>query len=359
MRFGNMVHEEAEHDDQVTQAEFMKVRYEMPKRKGPRVNQKKVDQWKQRYAMMSRVDSMVRRIVGTQDLDHLEAVTSIVAETMRMDSALPGDAIRDAIIATESLYPHRYWQYGQRERYKSSRATHDPNGKWITIGADKSKPKGEQGGTPVFIGSDDRVLGGPKNLINRDIGNLSKPPEKTKQTPTQNRVFKEIEEFAEELEGFDNSNPYNLDWLMDEVEAEHRRQSEIVENHNQVIDSVQSMFGGGGRGGGNILNRVKRADDHDSILGFDELTEYIHREFPYFGNEFSGESLGASDYEGRIFEALKRGRITPPTLDSDEVLGEVYDRVSEMVEANIGAADPVVDSWDDDDDFGDWDPAPF
>lgn len=51
---------------------------------------------------------------------------------------------------------------------------------WITIGADKSQPEGERGGTPVFIGRDGDIEKGPKSLEGRNIESVDKGKQQTK-----------------------------------------------------------------------------------------------------------------------------------------------------------------------------------
>ena len=48
--------------------------------------------------------------------------------------------------------------------------------RWVTIGANKSAPDGEKGGTPVKIGPGGEIHAGPKNLVGRDLDNMKKPP---------------------------------------------------------------------------------------------------------------------------------------------------------------------------------------
>jgi hypothetical protein len=57
-------------------------------------------------------------------------------------------------------------------------------GRWVTIGSDKSAPPGEKGGTPVYIGKDGTIEAGPQRLEGRNVSNL-KEPAKPKQTAPQ------------------------------------------------------------------------------------------------------------------------------------------------------------------------------
>lgn len=59
---------------------------------------------------------------------------------------------------------------GSAERYDAG-----GEGRWITIGSDKSAPRGEKGGTPVFIKKDGEITKGPPSLKGRSLDNLSRP----------------------------------------------------------------------------------------------------------------------------------------------------------------------------------------
>lgn len=87
-----------------------------------------------------------------------------------------------------------------------------------------------------------------------------------------------------------------------------REMSEEVENHNEQIRQALGV--------GLTLADIRRAEDPDGAVGFDEVVEFVQR------NELF--SLGHDEQE--IFETLRAGYRLAPTLRDDEVWQRAMER---------------------------------
>lgn len=89
--------------------------------------------------------------------------------------------------------------HGVPEKYAANET--EASGHWITIGADKSQPKGKQGGAHVFIDGKGEIKKGPANLEGKQIGQLDRdkpspaPPHQSLTEPQKRAEIKPGHEF--------------------------------------------------------------------------------------------------------------------------------------------------------------------
>jgi len=73
---------------------------------------------------------------------------------------------------------------------------------WVTIGGNKSAPKGEKGGTPVYI-EDGKVTKGPSSLKGRDVDNLQNKERQGPPKPSQESKPKKATISIKKAKGYD------------------------------------------------------------------------------------------------------------------------------------------------------------
>lgn len=86
--------------------------------------------------------------------------------------------------------------------------------RWITIGSNKSAPKGEKGGTPVQISGSGEIKKGPKSLEGRNVGKLSKsnkPPKKPTRPEFTKEQSEKLAEYWKEYESEKGSDQFSTD----------------------------------------------------------------------------------------------------------------------------------------------------
>lgn len=80
---------------------------------------------------------------------------------------------------------------------------YEADGRWITIGANKEAPRGEKGGTPVFVSSSGEITKGPSEIKGQDFRNIkpkkeqARPQFTKKQSKEQGELYKQYKKEEE------------------------------------------------------------------------------------------------------------------------------------------------------------------
>ena len=191
---------------------------------------------------------------------------------------------------------------------------------WITLNADRSKPKGQRGGTPVKL-CDGKISAGPKELVGKKIKSLGKQSVKTKRRDALATAAKKhgvdkqtLEETAQAL------------WQQKRTEAaDFERAKKTAREMSGMTEQSIARIENGGR-------------DYSTVERFDEVARELQTLEPALG-------LSASDPAPDLWALLREGKRSLPTRHDAALL----DEAAEMIRA--GSSNEPEDDWGGNDQF--------
>jgi hypothetical protein len=271
-----------------------------------------------------------------------------------------------------------------RRRGYVERYDRDGTARWITIGADKSAPPGQRGGTPVKVGGDGRIESGPSALRGRrltdldsdrreqeaaaDVGSFfehvarrppSVPPAQPAVPPTHRpsppppappaargatqqgggpraRVTRVHEAIADDY-GIDAAD---LADLADEVWRTERERHQTTE---RALTQIRNGPYGRRIDARRLRQWEERGGDSSSYPGIDVLADGAARAYPELGLaafDASGSPQPLPDASERLWEMLKAGRRREPTRDDPALVRQAADMLTRLqAEPRMSAAE--------------------
>ncbi len=161
--------------------------------------------------------------------------------------------MKPTAMARDASPQERYAAIGQAafdafvERYRG-------DGRWITIGSDKDAPRGEKGGTPVFVDGGGEIQKGPKALEGQHVGRIKKPEQRPKISNRERSRLSQLEsDYTSQMQIAEN----------DEQRAEARKR--YRDERNRIVgakESAQMQFDARQR----QAELQKIAEDYRAIL---------------------------------------------------------------------------------------------
>ena len=208
-----------------------------------------------------------------------------------------------------------------KEAYKF--AKDKPGERWITIGANKSAPKGKRGGTPVKI-LGDHIVAGPPGMVDRHLGHMGEGKENRKhdkertdrQRSWMSRQYAHAKRRRDaKKEGMDpNQVEEAFGWLKNQDKEE-------LELHNNMLKDAKKRLGIGAR---KIRSVASKGGDAESLRGsrIDEIGDEMANS-PEYRHLFDQDDQPGD----QLFRMLAEGKREPK--DPGEMWGEAASLVRE------------------------------
>lgn len=170
---------------------------------------------------------------------------------------------------------------------------------WITIGANKSAPKGKKGGVPVKV-KDGRIVAGPAALQDRKIGNLNADAKPSHPSPDETKGQAAGRRRQETMRGQQHANAarrrairkagLNPNQVQAAYEELKQHDAEHVEMHNRLIRTAYKSLGVDRR------HKVLEGEDWASIPGGDQVARELSTSEDYqFLFKSRGDEVAAAE----------------------------------------------------------------
>lgn len=204
-----------------------------------------------------------------------------------------------------------------------------------------ASPPGSQLSTP------EEAETGNQATEQKDSSTKAKKPSGELSTQFQNRMKSLIESYV----GDDNSEAHSA--LEKSVPEAWRTLKQETEEWNEGLRGIFGGISAKGQALGSMIQKVGRAQDPMSIVGFDEYVDFARRHFPHIVANKWGEEEG-------LMEAFRTGIKPVPKIDSQEVIERAVDMLGpgfrKMLEEGTPEESFIPDSLPV---FDDGDPLPF
>jgi hypothetical protein len=124
-------------------------------------------------------------------------------------------------------------------------------GRWITIGSNKEAPKGEKGGTPVFVKGDGEIAKGPPSLKGQKIGSIrpqkenKRPSFTKKEEESRSELYKKYKQESESEDSQIKENAWNK-YLEERkrrfgAKEEIQKEWDIQKSRNDVLSVIKNL----------------------------------------------------------------------------------------------------------------------
>ena len=193
-------------------------------------------------------------------------------------------------------------------------------GKWITIGSDKSAPPGKKGGTPVYI-ENGKITKGHPGLVGKSIDALDEEGEsKEGRSATHHEKQYHRAKWGKQAreQGFD---PKDLHQLTAELMAHDAAYKADIHEVLQAARKASKARGYGDIGNLRTLAGRGSVEDAASVKGLDDIAKSLSASYPHI--------VGAEhEAEGKLFELLSAGN--PAALSEEDAYSQAFDHLMEM-----------------------------
>lgn len=177
-------------------------------------------------------------------------------------------------------------------------------GNWITIGSNKSAPKGQKGGTPVMV-KDGKIVKGPAALQQKSIGNLKGPAEDDRSKKKEQVDAKSYEHARRRKEARKlGIHPDDVQGVYDDLKAADDHETTL---HNQLVRTAYKALGVDRR------HKVLHGEDWASIPGADQVAREIANSEEY---QFLLNARDEQDAAEKLYERMAEG-IRQPKGDKE------------------------------------------
>lgn len=232
---------------------------------------------------------------------------------------------------------------------RSKRFSADPAGaKWVTIGGRRDGNDKHAGGFPVQLDENGIVLkGGPKGLRGKHVSKIVSHFKRMRNTPAAKakRAESMVKKQAKSWDMSPDQYRQFVDQIWKDKADEHKTRE------SAKADARKSL----GVTAGDVRRLEEQGFDYGSgkIKGLDTVGRELATQYPElnwgggYGDD-AGKDVDDTDYDAKVWELLKEGKVALPAKDSPEFHQEVDEYLNYLADQTGGGSSDDSDEQDDD-----------